>query len=70
MSSPKKVVSNLETLGRSLTKIRKSRGPNTDPCGISYCMLMGLDNLPSILVQIEWFVRYDCNKLNEGPQNQ
>ena len=66
MSSAKRVVSNLETLGRSLTKIRKSRGPNSDPCGIPYCMLMSLDNLPFILVQIERFVRYDCNKLNKG----
>ena len=50
-------------------KIRKSKGPYTDPRGIPCCMPLGLDNLPFILVQIERFVRYDCNKLNEGPRN-
>ena len=54
-------------IGKVINKIRKSRGPNIDPCGIPYCMLWGLDNLPSVLVQIERFVRYNCIELNEGP---
>ena len=69
VSSASSVVSKLEALGRSLTYSAINSGPNTEPCGTQCSILHNLDMLYHTFVQILRTVRYDCNRLNAGPQN-
>jgi len=47
----------LEAFGRSLIRIRKSRGPKTDPCGTPVRMSSRVDLTPFITVNCFLFCR-------------
>ena len=53
---------------RTLMYIRKSKGPETDPCGTPHIIFKVLDATPLIETNCLWFAKYGSNYLFANPR--